>query len=123
MSLSFPIQKRNIVRKAMAASGDVATAVLLSMNPGQEPFTMQVGTINQVLKKDTAARLSQRLVTVPSSYDGSAVSLKIPVLGSSQTDVFGLQVRYQSVTYTYFHVLFTFLKFCIMLHHAILLFT
>ena len=77
----------------MTVAEYVSSALLRSVKPGSDNITMQAGTLNQVLKKDTAARLSQQLVTFPRS-DGVAISFKLPTLENvtSATDVMGLQV-------------------------------
>ena len=94
MNRYLSTQKRTIIRKTMTVSDDVSLALLRLMKPGNENVTLQVGTLSQVLKKDTAARLSQQLVTLPSTGDGAAISFKLPTLENvtSPTDVMGLQV-------------------------------
>ena len=78
----------------MTVAGDVSSALLRSVKPGSDNVTMQAGTLSQVLKKDTAARLSQQLVTLPSAEDGTAITFKLPTLENvtSATYVMGLQV-------------------------------
>ncbi|KAI0208686.1 Polycystic kidney disease protein 1-like 3 [Lamellibrachia satsuma] len=85
--------KRTIVRKAMTVAEYVSSALLRSVKPDSDNIAMQTGTLNQVLKKDTAARLSQQLVKFPRS-DGVAISFKLPTLENvtSAADVMGLQV-------------------------------
>ena len=76
----------------MTAAQDVSSALLCTVTPGGERVTMWAGKLSQVLQKDTSFKLSQQLVTCPSSDGGVAVSFKLPDLGTSETEMIGLQV-------------------------------
>ena len=109
--LYFPLQKIIIVQKAMEAWDDVSSALLHFLEPGQENTTVLSDTLSQVLKKDTAARLSVDPITIPGSGNSTGITfIKLPPLGSSQSDVMGIQVSSRSVVHG---ASLAFTKFCI----------
>ena len=91
------IQKRVTVRNAMTAAEDVSS-VLLRVAIRGELVIMRADKLSQVLQKDTSAKLSQQLVTCPSPDGGVPVSFKLPDLGTSETEMMGLQVSETSVS-------------------------
>ena len=97
VSFIFLLQKRIVVQKAMAAWDDVSSALLHFLQPGHENATILGDTLSQVLKKDTSTRLSSDPVTIPGSGNSSAITFKLPVLGSSESDIMGIQVSTYSV--------------------------
>ena len=77
----------------MEAWDDVSSALLHFLEPGQENATVLSDTLSQVLKKDTVARLSSDPVTIPGSGNSTGTTfVKLPPLGSSESDVMGVQV-------------------------------
>ena len=88
------------MQKAMEAWDDVSSALLHFLEPGQENTTVLSDTLSQVLKKDTAARLSVDPITIPGSGNSTGITfIKLPPLGSSQSDVMGIQVSSRSVVH------------------------
>ena len=102
----LPLQRRHVVRAAMAVSADIASAMLHAMKPGEISGSKQIGILSQVLLKGDMSTLNTQLEALRTIRNVDSFGFKLPTSGEEVTasDMLGLQVSSHRRTYAKCHI-------------------